>query len=424
MFFLRAAPWGAVCVFLAATVSASPYQADPPSALLPPPALQSALRDLWTNNPQVQVADAELRAAQARARAAAQPLYNPSVQLEGENADVDRRTVGASLALDLSGKRRARTIESDADVRARQAAYTLARRDIAADWLKAWAGAMLAREQTELGRRRLALMGRFDELAAQRLKVGDISSSERDLAALALGEAQVQQASLAGQEAASLAALATVSGDAQGALPVLPSALPPSAGTIIPLTLTERPEWLQAQADQDRAEAGVVVAQRARQPDPTISLTGGSVRSGTRSDRVVGISVSIPIPVLNTGRAEIAAARADADAAFASRRATTLRSDAVLKQAQVTYAALRGAAESFRQGRANAFDERVQTLEKLWQASEIGTSDYLVQLKQSLDTALSGRALESQTWQAWFDYLAASGRLTEWIDGPSKDISR
>jgi cobalt-zinc-cadmium efflux system outer membrane protein len=139
---------------------------------------------------------------------------------------------------------------------------------------------------------------------------------------------------------------------------------------------------------------------------------------------VVGVSISIPIPILNTGRAEIAAAQADVDAAFASRRATTLRSDAVLKQAQVTYAALRGASESFRQSRANAFDERARTLEKLWQASEIGTSDYLVQLKQSLDTALSGLALESQTWQAWFDYLAAAGRLTDWIDGPSKDTSR
>jgi cobalt-zinc-cadmium efflux system outer membrane protein len=424
MFLLRAAPWGAVCVFLAATVSASPHPDDPAPALTPPPALQSALRDVWANSPQVQVADAELRAAQARARAAAQPLYNPSVQLEGENADVDRRTVGASLTLDVFGKRRARTIESDADVRARQAAYALARRDTAADWLKAWAGAMLAREQTELGRRRLALMGRFDELAAQRLKVGDISSSERDLAALALGEAQIQQASLAGQEAASLAALATVSGDAEVALPGLPPILPPSAGTVVPVALSDRPELLQAQADQDRADAGVVVAQRARRPDPTVSLTGGRVRSGARTDRVVGVSISIPIPMLNTGRAEMAAAQADADAAFASRRATTLRSDAVLKQTQVTYAALRGASESFRQSRANAFDERVRTLEKLWQASEIGTSDYLVQLKQSLDTALSGRALESQTWQAWFDYLAASGRLTEWIDGPSKDTSR
>src|ERR1700750_878005 len=111
MFSLRAAPWGAVCVLLAATVSASPSPGDPSSSLKPPPALQAALRDLWANSPQVQVAEAELRAASARARAAAQPVYNPSLQLEGENADVDRRTAAASLALDLSGKRRARVAE-------------------------------------------------------------------------------------------------------------------------------------------------------------------------------------------------------------------------------------------------------------------------------------------------------------------------
>ena len=41
-------------------------------------------------------------------------------------------------------------------------------------------------------------MQRFDDLAVQRLKVGDISSPERDLAGLALDEAKVQQASLVG----------------------------------------------------------------------------------------------------------------------------------------------------------------------------------------------------------------------------------
>jgi cobalt-zinc-cadmium efflux system outer membrane protein len=415
MCFLRAAPWGAVCVFLVATASAAP-RADV--------SLQSSLRNLWALNPQVSMADAELRAAQARARAAAQPLYNPSLQLEGENADVDRRTVGTSLALDVHGKRAARTSESDAEVRARQAAYALARRDVAATWLRAWTGAALGQKQRDLGRQRVALMARFDELAAQRLKVGDISRSERDLAALALGEARIQQASLAGQEAGSLAALAALEGDSPRDLPALPSTLPPGTETVIPMTASDRPELRQAQAEQERAEAGVIVAQRARQPDPTISLTGGHVRSGTRTDRVVGLSLSLPLPILNTGRAEIAAAQADADAAFASRRATTLQSEASLTQARATYAALRDASESFRQSRANAFDERAHTLEKLWQAGEIGTSDYLVQLKQSLDTALAGLALQSQTWQAWFDYLAAAGRLTDWIDGSSKDLPR
>ena len=71
--------------------------------------------------------------------------------------------------------------------------------------------------------------------------------------------------------------------------------------------------------------------------------------------------------------------------------------------------------------RAAAFEDRTALLEKLWRAGEIGTSDYLVQLKQSLDTALSGLELESQAWQAWFDYLNVAGRLTDWIDGRTQD---
>jgi outer membrane protein, heavy metal efflux system len=422
MFALRAAPLGALCVWLGACAFTNPVFAAPALATQPPPDLQAAIRTLWATSPQVQAAEAELRAARERARAAAQPVYNPSLQLDGENADVDRRTVGASLPLDVFGKRKARVREGDAAVRASAAAYALQRRDVARDWLKAWAGVVLIREQRVLGEHRLVLMRRFDELAGQRLKVGDISSPERDLAGLALGEALVEQAALATQEAEASGALAA-SGGAEAALPSLPRSLPSPAAAIVPIEVADRPDILQAQAEQERADAAVNVADRNRRPDPTLSLTGGQVRSGSRTDRVVGISIAMPLPVLNSGRYEVSAARADADAAFASRRAAELRSDAQLRQAQATYTAVRAASETFRLGRSGAFDERAALLDKLWQAGEISTSDYLVQLKQSLDTALSGIALENQTWQAWFDYLAASGRLNEWVAGDLKDAS-
>jgi cobalt-zinc-cadmium efflux system outer membrane protein len=372
----------------------------------------------------VQAARADLDAAQARARAAAQPLYNPSLSLDAENADANRRTAGISLPLDLSGKRRARASQGEADLLAAEAGYNLLRRDVATRWLKAWSTAALAARQSELGQRRLALMLRFDDLAAQRLKVGDISSPERDLAGLALGEAQVQQATLAGNEAAARAALLAISGDQLTALPPLPKGMSPAAGSVTPLPVDELPELRQARAQQASAEAGVQVARRARIPDPTLSLTGGQVRSGPRTDQVIGVSVSIPLPVLNTGRAEVDAARAEADAAAAGVRSRQFVLRAGLQEAQARYAALRGATEAFRSGRAAAFEDRTALLEKLWRAGEISTSDYLVQLKQSLDTALSGQELESQTWQTWFDYLTAAGRLTDWLDGRTQDVSR
>lgn len=192
----------------------------------------------------------------------------------------------------------------------------------------------------------------------------------------------------------------------------------------MPKATDELPDVVQARSELASAEASVRVARRARIPDPTISLTGGQVRSGARTDRVIGVNLSIPLPVLNSGRAEVDAAMADADAA-----AARLQSRRQSLQAQITefaerYGALRDADRAFRGSRAAAFEDRAALLEKLWRAGEIGTSDYLVQLKQSLDTALSGLELENQAWQAWFDYLTAAGRLNEWLAGNTQDANR
>jgi len=397
----------------------APERTAPEAAPVGP--LQNAIRSVWDTSADVQAARADLEAARARARAAAQPLYNPELSVDAENADVNRRTAGIGLTLDVSGKRRARSAQGDAQLRASEADYALLRREVAGRWLKAWFAASLTEKQNELARRRVELMQRFDDLAAQRLKVGDISSPERDLAGLALGDAHIQQATLAGNAASARAELLSISDRVEP--PELPEGLPPRAASVTPRSPEMLPELVAAQARQDSAEAGVQVAQRARIPDPTVRLVGGQVRSGPVADRVIGVSVSIPLPVLNTGRAEVDAARADADAAAANLRARFLQLRAVQQQAQARYAALHDAAQAFRTGRAAAYEERTALLEKLWRAGEIGTSDYLLQLKQSLDAALSGIELENQIWQAWFDYLAAAGRLTEWIDGRHQDIS-
>ncbi|WP_113066179.1 TolC family protein [Oleiagrimonas sp. MCCC 1A03011] len=426
MFVFRSVPVGAVCWLYAAALFAAPPnpKISPPAVVAAPALLQAAVRDVWQNAPEVQAAQAEVEAARARADAASKPLYNPSVSVDAENADVNRRTIGLSLPLDLSGKRRARENQGNAELRASEAAYGLRRRDIAARWLKAWTAAALAARQTELGQRRVKLMQRFDELAAQRLKVGDISSPERDIAALALGESQAQQAALAANEAAARASLRAIGGSGASATPELPPGLPPIATAIRPVATDALPELMQARAERESAEAGVTVARRARIPDPVVSLTGGEVRVGRIRDQVIGLSVSVPLPVFNTGRAEVAAARAEANAASARLRSQKLVLDAWFVEARTRYVASLQAAEAFRSSRAAAFEERAALLEKIWRAGEMSTSDYLVQLRQSLDTALSGLELESQTWQAWFDYLTAAGRLTDWIDGRSQEQSR
>ncbi len=424
MSFFRSVLMSAVCVLSAAVLNAAPVTRLSPTPMVAPAALRAAVHEVWLASPELAAGSADREAARANARAAAQPLYNPSLLLESERADVDRHTVGIALALDLSGKRRARAGEGAAGEQVAELTHELLRRDLATRWLKAWSSTSLAGRTRVLGQRRLTLMQRFDALSAQRLTVGDISSPERDLAGLALAEAQWQQAALAGEEAAARGALAAVSGESSAKLPELPVALPPPAEDVAPLPLEEMVELRRARALQSSAEAAVLVARRARIPDPELSVTGGEVRNGPRTDRVVGVSVSIPLPMRNSGGAEVEAARAQVDAAVATLRSSRFVLAARLAETRQRYVALRDAAVAFRGSRASALEDRTTLLEKLWRAGEISTSDYFVQLKQSLDTALSGQELESRVWQAWFDYLVAAGRLHEWLGEPTQDGSR
>lgn len=433
MDILRAVPSCTVFLLVVAIAQGAPYSGSSPAPdqvtapVVPASAaLRDAVRRVWDASPEAQASRALVESARAKAEAAAQPIYNPALGFDAENADVDRRAARISLPLDLSGKRDARASQGAAELRASEARHALLRRDIAARWLTAWSTATLATRQVELGRQRVESMRRFDQLAAQRLAVGDISSPERDLAGLALGEAQIQQAALEGNEAAARAVLAGIGGAPadDGDWPSLPGTLPSEAAEITPRTLDDLPQIATGRAELAGADARVVVARRARIPDPELSLTGGQVRVGGVTDRVIGVGVSIPLPVFNDGRAEVMAARAKADAASASLQAQRQVAIASLHEAKARYGALHAAAVSFRGGRTAAFADRTALLEKLWRAGEIGTSDYLVQLKQSLDTALSGQELESRLWQAWFDYLAAAGRLADWIDGRDLETSR
>jgi len=252
-------------------------------------------------------------------------------------------------------------------------------------------------------------------LASKRLKVGDISSPERDLAGLALGEALAQQAELIANEVSVRTMLQEIVGNAAVSMPTVPAGIPPASHSIIARSLQELPEMRLARARQASAEARTRIARRARIPDPTAGITAGRVRFGAITDRIIGVSLSIPLPILNTGRAEVEAVRSESMVVAAEVRSQRLLSQAKRVGTKLRYEALRNADLAFRNGRSAAYLERTRLLERLWRASEISTSDYLVQLKQSLDTALSGLQLQSQTWQAWFDYLSTSGRLVDWL---------
>ena len=81
----------------------------------------------------------------------------------------------------------------------------------------------------------------------------------------------------------------------------------------------------------------------------------------------------------------------------------------------MTYTAVRDAWALWAKSPGTDVEARADLLERLWRAGEISTSDYLIQLQQTLDTALAGADLQGRVWRAYVDALYATGQLDAWI---------
>lgn len=399
-----------------ATVSIpAPSNTPEPRSTVAPDALRVALRDAWRQHPDFRVAQAQMDAAGARLEAAGMPLYNPELAFAFDDEGADRSTTaGVNLTLDINDKRGARRSAASARFDQTSAQAQLQRREFARQWLAAWAELQTSGQRVRAGERRLALVTRFAELAARQFAADDISGLERDLALLARDEAQAGQAALIAEHAQARARFLTLGGSMpaanDAALPSDTLPPPPPASDD-----TERmPEWRIAQAASVAAEREVGVAQRSAVADPTVGVHGGRIDADGRGDNVFGVSVSIPLFVRNDYRSEVAAARADAQAAVAQAERVRIELAATRTGAIDSYAAAQSAWTLWRASRGTDIERRTGLLERLWREGELSTSDYLLQLNQTLDTALAGAELEARLWRSYADYLAATGQLERW----------
>lgn len=383
---------------------------------LAPQALRDALQNAWKNHPLHAVSEAQQAAVGARRDAANRPLYNPELELAVDNEGEDRTaTAGVRLTLDLSGKRRARSQAADANVAESRAEAGQRRRDFIRDWFAAWTDLRTASDRIAIGERRLALVSRFAELADKQFAADDISGLERDLAVLAQDEALVQQSQLEAERSNAEAELKALGGSAAAAasLALATDSLPPSV--VSPGDPQQHPEWQVAHARSQARVRDVDVARRNRVADPSLGIRGGRIDYGSFRDTVFGVSLSIPLFVRNSHGAEVIAAQAEVAAADAEIAQVRLRIDAERQRATRNYAASRAAWSRWQSSRGTDVEHRAQLLERLWREGEVSTADTLLQLKQTLDTALAGAELEARVWRDYADTLAAAGQLERWF---------
>ncbi len=378
------------------------------------PELIRFVQTVVETNPRVQAARAALDASGSLRDAASRPLYNPALSLDAENADVDTRAIGISQTLDWSGKRKARTAVADFDRLAMEAEYLAARWAVIVELLEGLAQHQTGVERDALAESRRQLMQDFADLAQRRFDAGDLNQVEFELARLASTEARIQKATAG-------AGLAEARQSVRNIAPRLPAAQWPSLPNSMPALpqtaadpqalVQQLPNVVAVRRQVESANAVVELRRRERRPDPTVSLTGGEVDGET----LVGLNVSIPLFVRNSFNYEVSAAMAERSQAQQIADDVMQRAHARLISAAERYQLSRGAWGDWELTGQTSLTSQTEQLRKLWQSGELSTTDYLVQLRETLDIQESALDLREALWRAWFEWLWASGQVDAWL---------
>jgi len=407
----RLASWLVVLLLIPWVARAA--QSDLPGLASADPALARFVQDVVEANPRVQAARAALEASVAYRDAASRPLYNPELSLEAENADADTRALGISQTIDWGGKRNARTAVADSDRMVVEAEYLATRWDVTVELLNGLALHQTGIERNELAEYRAQLMDNFVALAERRFDAGDLSRVEFDLARLSGTDARIQKATAAAALAEARQAVRNVTPQSPAAQwPSLPASLPrvPSSAETQSLVLA-LPEVVAARRQVESADALVELRRRERRPDATVSLAGGEEDGET----LIGLSLTIPFFVRNRFDHEVTAALAERSRTQRIADDVMQRAHARLIGAAERYELSRGAWEDWELTGQASLTRRTGQLQTLWQAGELSTTDYLVQLTATLDVRESALDLRHALWRAWFEWLGASGQVDAWF---------
>jgi len=379
---------------------------------LPTPSLAPWVARQLAASPAVAEARARLEEARALERAAGRPLYNPELELDAERTDVDTASVGLSQTVDWADKRGARAQVAAFERAAAEAALEGAAESYAAALLRALAELDGARRLEALARRRLELMGELEAIARRRFEAGDLPRAELELARIAHVSARLARAEAADAVAEAAQALRALTGAPPGRLPPLPEEAPPASAPpgdealrrALPL-LRQRAAELAAR----RAEAEL--RRRERRPDPTVQVRGGREESET----LVGLTLAVPLFVRNDFRAEVEAAEKARLAAEAALHAALREARARAAAAAERYRLVASAWHGWRAEAVPSLDTQAELLRRMWEAGELGTTEYLVQLAQVLETREAAARLRARLWRAWFEWLEATGAVRAWL---------
>ena len=412
------------------TSAGFPYPSSRAAARMLEPAgplnLQVALAMALQASPGLSAASREQDATEAAiVQAGAWP--NPTLDAQVEDLRRDNRTTTLMLnqPLELGGKRAARVTAAE---RARdQAASALdARRaEIRAATVTAFFEVLTAQERLRLAQDSVGLAQSGTRAAANRVAAGKVSPLEETRARVAEAGIRVELLQAEGTLRSARRQLAALWGNpaprftqVDGAVDQLPAM---ASAQDVQSRLAAAPVVRQARLEVERRRALSDLEQAKRMPDVTVSLgakrvpsSEGETGGGRRNQVVVGLS--IPLPIFDTNRGNVAEALSREEKARDELAAAELQLGADVAQATERLNSARATARTLQSDALPGAETAYRAATK---GFELGKFSFL----EALDAQRTLFQVRAQYLMALADAHRAAGELDRLLGRHGDDIS-
>ena len=330
-----------------------------------------------------------------------------------------------SYQVDLFGKI-ARAIEAaGADTEAAAAAYDLARINVVAGTVRAYADACSSAAQFRVAQHSLDLQREFAELTDRRIRAGRGTALDASRAQAQVEQLRAALPPLQAQRRSALLRLAALAGETPGTtdpeiaaaaqcadMPQLASTVPVGDGAAL---LRRRPDIRQAERGLAGATARIGVATADLYPSISLGLSAGSTGvlsefgAGNAFRWSLGPLISWSIPVNGAARSRIAEARAANEAALARFDGTVLNALRETETALTVYARELDRNAALKAAR----DQSALAAQQAGELYRYGRTDFLTTLDAQRSLAAAESALTASDAQLAADqvtlFLALGG---------------
>lgn len=295
-----------------------------------PLTLNAATQEALTKNlsfraelERIGVAEGQVRQAELRPN----PVASATIATDrfAANEGEGSRSAGIDQEFETAGKRRYRILTARSDLDRARHETEVAERDLIAKTQQTYFTLVLNERDLDLAHRTSDVIERFVALNRKRVQAGDLPGLELNLAEVELARARKNEQDFERRYRETSAQLNLLLGRPQDSLPVEPASdfSPPQPSlpgdrAFVEYAVLHRPDLLAAESNMEARTNAARLARAFRIPNVTLGLSYERQRSilgvdnglllGSRLDRLVAFTASVPLPLFGRNQGNIASA--------------------------------------------------------------------------------------------------------------------